>query len=85
MIWWKYGRGVYLDEFERCATADCKYLFPKFSDDLQCNSRIIYQDRPEFSDYAGKEITGSISGATAVDDSCLKTTAKGKLDYIMFL
>ena len=56
MIWWKYGRGVYLDEFERCATADCKYLFPKFSNDLQCNSRIIYQDRPEFSDYAGKKL-----------------------------
>ena len=44
-----------------------------------------YDKDSEFSDYAGKEITGSISGATAIVDSCLKTTAKGKLDYVMFL
>ena len=49
----------FLDEFEKCATADCKFLFPKFSDKLRCNSRIIYQDRPEFSNYAGKKYTSN--------------------------
>ena len=31
------------------------------------------------------DITGSITGATATVDSCLKTTASGKITYIMFL
>jgi hypothetical protein len=56
MLWWTYGKSRYADEFEKCATDDCKFLFPKFSDKLQCNSRIIYQERSEFSNYAGKNI-----------------------------
>tara|TARA_R110002020_G_scaffold141859_2_gene313677 strand:- start:11830 stop:12585 length:756 start_codon:yes stop_codon:yes gene_type:complete len=56
MLWWTYGKSRYADEFRKCATEDCKSLFPKFSDKLQCNSRIIYQERPEFSNYAGKNI-----------------------------
>ena len=66
-LWWKYGRNKYADEFEKCATADCKFLFPKFSDKLRCNSRIIYQDRPEFSDYAGKKLL-LIGGGGSTND-----------------
>ena len=44
-----------------------------------------YDKDDEFSDFQGKDITGTITGATATVDSCLKTTADGKITYIMFL
>ena len=44
-----------------------------------------YDKDEEFSDFQGKDITGTITGATATVDSCLKTTADGKQTYIMFL
>ena len=56
MLWWKYSKSRYADEFEKCATEDCKFLFPTFSDKLKCNSNLIYQDRSVFKDYAGKKI-----------------------------
>ena len=66
MLWWKYGKNRYADEFKKTATADCKYLFPKFSDNLKCvpelkeewkrNNGVIYQHRPEFENYKGARI-----------------------------
>jgi len=44
-----------------------------------------YDKDSEFSDFQGKDITGTITGATATVDSVLKTTASGKQTYIMFL
>ena len=44
-----------------------------------------YDKDSEFSDFQGKDITGTITGATATVDSCLKTTASGKITYVMFL
>ena len=44
-----------------------------------------YDNDSAFSDFQGKDITGTITGATATVDSCLKTTASGKITYIMFL
>ena len=66
MLWWKYGRKRYKENFEKTATADCKYLFPKFSDNLKCipkvkqewkrDNGVIYQHRPEFEDYKGARV-----------------------------
>ena len=44
-----------------------------------------YDKDSEFSDFQGKDITGTITGATATVDSVLKTTASGKIIYVMFL
>jgi len=35
---------------------DCKGMFPKFSDNLKSNTRVIYQELPEFKEYKGKSI-----------------------------
>ena len=62
------------------APSDAEWFIPKYIETVW-----DYDKDSEFSDYAGKEITGSISGATAIVDSVLKTTVQGKLDYVMFL
>jgi hypothetical protein len=44
-----------------------------------------YNQDEAFSNFQGRDITGTITGATATVDSCLKTTASGKQTYVMFL
>ena len=56
MLWWRYSRHKYRTEWEKCATADCKYLFRRFSDNLICKENIIFQQRPEFKDYENKTL-----------------------------
>jgi len=46
---------------------------------------IPYDQDEAFSDFQGKDITGTITGATATVESCLKTTASGKQTYVVFL
>jgi len=60
--------------------SDAEWVIPKYIETVW-----DYDKDSEFSDYAGKEITGSISKATAAVDSVLKTTVQGKIEYIMFL
>ena len=66
MLWWSYGRKKYMENFKKFATADCKLLFPKFSDNLKCmpemqqewkrENGVIYQNYPEFMNYKGAKI-----------------------------
>jgi len=44
-----------------------------------------YDQDEAFSNFQGRDITGTITGSTATVDSCLKTTASGKQTYVMFL
>ena len=44
-----------------------------------------YNQDEAFSNFQGQDITGTITGATATVDSCLKTTASGKQTYVMFI
>ena len=46
---------------------------------------VDYEKDSEFEDFAGMDITGSITGATATVDSCLKTTSNGLITYVMFI
>ena len=46
---------------------------------------VDYEKDSEFQDFAGMDITGSITGATATVDSCLKTTSNGLITYVMFI
>ena len=42
--------------FEASAKVWCKTMFEQFSDSLTSNDEIVYQNMPEFADYAGKKI-----------------------------
>ncbi len=44
--WWNWNNRV----------LDCERMFPKFSDKLTTNTRIIYQNLPTFKEYKGKRL-----------------------------
>ena len=44
--WWNWNNRV----------LDCKTMFPKFSDKLVSNTKIIYQNLPAFKEYENKTV-----------------------------
>ena len=71
---------VYVPGQHLITASDADFYEPKYIE-----VTFPYDKDDEFSDFQGKDITGTITGATATVDSCLKTTASGKITYIMFL
>ena len=62
------------------AASDANWFEPKYIEVI-----VDYEKDSAFNDFAGRNITGSITGATALVNSVLKTSAIGKITYVMFL
>ena len=60
--------------------SDADWFEPKYIE-----VTVDYEKDSEFENFAGRNITGSITGATATVDSCLKTDAMGLITYVMFI
>ena len=71
---------LYIPGQHTVTASDADFYQPRYIEVI-----VDYNKDSAFSDYAGKDITGTISGATATVDSVLKTSAMGKITYVMFL
>ena len=71
---------IYVPGQHLMTTSDADFYEPKYIE-----VTLPYDNDSAFSDFQGKDITGTITGSTATVDSVLKTTASGKQTYIMFL
>jgi hypothetical protein len=71
---------IYVPGQHIIAASDADFYEPKYIE-----VTLPYDQDEAFSNFQGKDITGTITGATATVDSCLKTSASGKQTYVMFL
>jgi len=71
---------IYIPGQHLMAASEADFYEPKYIEVI-----VPYDQDEAFSNFQGKDITGTITGATATVDSCLKTSASGKTTYVLYL